>query len=215
MKKIILSLFVLSFVLTGTAFAQIGMMGGYWQNGNTIAQPADSTNLNAALQDIYKSQNISNQNQINCAKVTDDQFEKLGDAYMGYGITEQKHTAMENMMGGEGSASLRQAHINMGRSYLSCWANYNSGPVYMPMMSYLSNNTTNSGAGVSGFTTVNPYYGNPGSYNMMNRNFGYGWNMMGGWYGGYGWLGWFILILVCALLILGIIAVSKWLRKSK
>ena len=204
MKKIISTLFAASFLLAGVASAQ-GMMGGGWYYG-TSTQP-DSSAITAALQDIYKAQNVGGQSQIVCSKVTDDQFEKLGDAVMGYGITQQQHSAMENMMGGEGSPTLRQAHINLGRSYLGCWANYNGGPAFMPMM--------------RGFNTypapfpgnmMNGFYGNgygvpAGAVGMMGR--GFGWGMVGP----YSWLSWISVILVWVLLGLGIAALVKWLRR--
>lgn len=49
-----------------------------------------------------------------------------------------------------------------------------------------------------------------GIYPMM----GYGWNnMIGGW-GGFGILGWFSMILFWLLLLLGVIALLKWLTSS-
>lgn len=200
MKKLLSVLFVASFLLTaGTASAQMGMMNYSGQNNTTVAQSSQSPTISAALQDIYNSQNINNQSQLDCAKVTDTQFEKLGDAVMGYGITEQQHTAMENMMGGEGSATVKLAHINMGRSYLGCWANYNSGPT--PMMGYLSGSSTPGVYGQAG-----GYYGPAG---MMGYGFNSGWNMMGGYY----WFGWITMLLVWILLLLSIVALVKWLRK--
>lgn len=183
MKKIILSVFTLGFLaLTGTASAQMGMMGNYGQYGGTALTPAQSSEVNSVLQDIYKAQNVNSQAEIDCSKITDDQFDKLGDAYMGVMLPNQEqHEVMDDIMGGEGSASLRQAHINMGRSYLGCWSNYNSGPVSMPMM---------------------------GGYGMMS-----GWNMMGN-YGGFAWFGWITTLLVWTLLILGIVAAVKWLKKK-
>jgi hypothetical protein len=125
MKKVIGIIFVTSFfVLAGTASAQTGMMGN---SSETSVATSSNAALTTALQDIYQNQNINNQTQIDCSKVSDIQFKKLGDAYMGYGITEQQHTAMEQGMGGEGSANLQQVHINMGRAYLGCGSNYASG----------------------------------------------------------------------------------------
>lgn len=113
------------------------MVGFFTVIGIAGAQvPSQSLEVNGVLQEIYQTQNVDTQTKIDCSKVTDDQFERLGDVYMGLMLqNEQRHEVMEKMMGGEGSASLRQAHINMGRSYLGCWANYSSGPIYMPMMS--------------------------------------------------------------------------------
>ncbi len=150
MKKIILSLFVVSlFIFTGTAYAQMGMMGGYEQYGNTALVSVQNSEARGALKEIYQTQGVDSQSKIDCSKVTDDQFDKLGDAYMGGMLSnETQHEFMDNMMGGEGSDSLRQAHVNMGRSYLGCWSNYSSGPVYMPMMNgYGSESNSGSGWG--------------------------------------------------------------------
>lgn len=198
MKKIFFSLFVAGFfILTSTASAHMGMMDGYSQQyeKNTLS-PAQTKEINDVLQNIYKTQNIDSQTKIDCSKVTDDQFENLGDAYMNVMLlNQQQHEAMDNMMGGEGSATLKQAHINMGRSYLGCWSNYDSGPVYMPMM---------GGFGMMGGSgSYGNYYAPSG---MM------GWSgMMGGYYGGFGWV---TMVLVWTLLVLGIIATVKWLRKK-
>jgi hypothetical protein len=197
-KKILSALLVASFFIVGTASAQMmgnnGMMG-YTQNATTSVM--QSSTINTALQDIYKTQNISAQNKINCSKVVDDQYEKLGDAVMGYGITEQQHTAMENMMGGEGSATVKQAHINMGRSYVGCWANYNSAPSMVGMMGSSGSN--------------NDY---PTGYNSNSGMMGYYPSMMGGHYGGYAWFGGITVLLVWGFLILAIIALLKWLNKK-
>lgn len=198
-KKFIVSLFVASFILAGTASAQ-GMMGN-WQNTGTTTQFIQDVNINSALQDIYRSQNISGQSQVDCAKVSDDQFEKLGDAYMEAVHPGQAHTYMDQMMGGEGSATLRQAHINMGRAYLGCWSNYDATPLTMPMM--------------GGFGMMfNPSPDSGSGWAMLGRGFGSGWSMMGG-YGTYSWFGWITMILIWALLILGIIALARWLGRNK
>lgn len=189
MKKIIVFLFVASFFVVGTVSAQ-GMMGRnyYNQQGVTAATPVQDTNITAALKNIFDSQSVSDQSKIDCSKVTDSQFEKLGDAYMGLGISEQQHTAMENIMGGEGSATLTQAHINMGRSYLGCWSNYKGGPsISSPMM---------------------------GQYGIVSGNM-MGWStMMGGYYGNSIWAGWPTMILIWAVLILVVVSLVKFLIKK-
>ncbi len=201
MKKIIFSVAVVSLLaFAGRASAQMGMMpagqsfsdgwGNYWYGAGRSAEPVQTAELENALQEIYASQAVSDRNQIDCAKVGDNQFEKLGDAYMGVMIgNDQTHEAMDNMMGGEGSQSLAEAHINMGRSYLGCWSNYNSGPVYMPMM-YAN----------QGF----------GGYGMMGgRNYGYGgFPMMFGW-GGYGTGNMIFMSAWSILAVIGIIAIVK------
>jgi hypothetical protein len=106
------------FLVANVASAQTGMMMSGAQN--TSATTTSSAAIGTALQTIYQAQNVSASKQVDCTKVTDTQFEKLGDAYMGYGITEQQHTTMENTMGGDGSTNVQQVHMNMGRTYLGC-----------------------------------------------------------------------------------------------
>lgn len=90
----------------------MGMMG---------SADGDPTNLNNAVADILKSQNITDIKNVNCAKVTDDQLEKLGDGWMDARLGEgQAHENMDNMMGGEGSQTLTSMHEQMGRNYLGC-----------------------------------------------------------------------------------------------
>lgn len=203
MKKIFTVLFVLGLLTAGTASAQMGMMGSTGQNANAYAESDKDANISVALQEIYKSQNVSAREQVDCSKVTDLQLIKLGDAVMGYGITEAQHSAMENMMGGEEAAMTKQAHTNMGRAYLGCWSNYQSGPMNMSMMM--------GGSYVKPAQTVGTDAGYPGRGEgmMYGGNYG-GWGMMGG-YSGFGGL---TMVLVWTLLILGIVALVKWLKKN-
>jgi len=198
MKKTLFGLLVAGFfVLAGSAFAQVGMMGWYPQNnsGADASVLTQNASMESALQEIYKTQNITSSAKVDCSKVTDVQFEKLGDAYMGLMLpNESQHEVMDNMMGGEGSESLTEAHINMGRSYLGCWSNYNSGPVFMPMMGASYSTNYPSGGAMHGY--------------------GWGWNMMGGGFGGYSWFGIITMLFLWTLLILGIIALVKWVNKK-
>ncbi len=52
---------------------------------------------------------------INCDKLSNEQLEAIGDYYMEQMHPGEAHEIMDNMMGGEGSESLRQVHINMAK----------------------------------------------------------------------------------------------------
>jgi len=52
---------------------------------------------------------------IDCDKLTDEQLESIGDYYMEQMHPGEAHEMMDQMMGGEGSESLRQVHINMAK----------------------------------------------------------------------------------------------------
>lgn len=197
MKQLIITLvavFALTLGVVNVTHAQMGMMGGTW--GTTQTNSNTSQELRDTLSAILSTQNISDQSKVDCSKVTDDQFEKLGDAYMGtmFASTAQ-HEAMDNMMGGEGSASLRQAHINMGRSYLGCWSNYNSGPIAMPMMGY---------GGGHGMMGTYGYQPDITRSNYHNNMMGYGFNGFGGtgWLGGGLVMGLFWLLLIVSVVAL-------------
>lgn len=52
---------------------------------------------------------------IGCSQLTEEQLEAIGDYYMEQMHPGEAHEMMDQMMGGEGSESLRQVHINMAR----------------------------------------------------------------------------------------------------
>src|SRR3989344_4625465 len=52
-----------------------------------------------------------------CTQLTDDQLELMGDYYMEQMHPDQQHEFMDKIMGGEGSAQLRQVHINIARMF--------------------------------------------------------------------------------------------------
>ncbi|MDE2312415.1 MAG: hypothetical protein KGJ93_05015 [Patescibacteria group bacterium] len=226
MKKILSIAMVAGLFLASGASAQMmggygaypayGMMGGYAPDENPAVyqQQAGQANaeVGAALQNIYNSQHVGDQSQIDCGKVSDDQFEKLGDAYMSVMLPNtQQHQVMDNMMGGEGSATLRQAHINMGRSFLGCWSNYNGGPAYMPMMGYSAGFNSSTPEGYYPYSVGAGFRAYP-AYGMMGLGFG-AQNPMFGW-GVFGWFYVITMVLVWILLLLGIAALIKWLRHN-
>jgi hypothetical protein len=56
--------------------------------------------------------------EISCSNLSNDQLEIIGDYYMEQIHPGESHIRMDEMMGGEGSESLREIHINMAkRSY--------------------------------------------------------------------------------------------------
>ena len=98
---------------------------------------------------------------IGCDKLADVQLEAIGDYYMEQMHPGEAHDIMDNMMGGEGSESLKQVHINMAKRL------YCNESVYI-------------GYGVIGPEGMNgnmPF----GNGMMWNRDYGWGaWNQLYG-----------------------------------
>ena len=55
------------------------------------------------------------ESRTSCDKLSNEQLEAIGDYYMEQMHPGEAHEIMDNMMGGEGSESLKQVHINMAR----------------------------------------------------------------------------------------------------
>lgn len=87
--------------------------------------------------------------KISCDDLTNEQLEILGDYYMEQMHPGELHEIMDERMGGEGSESLRQAHINMGLAFYCGEHGAFSGSMMDTMMgrgmmgnSYYSNTST-------------------------------------------------------------------------
>ena len=93
---------------------------------------------------ILAKQSVTSISQLYCSKVSQEDFEELGDSVMErMAGSHQMHDQMDNMMGGEGSTSLQQIHIAMGGNWLGCTkaegvmggtVNVNMMPMMMRMM---------------------------------------------------------------------------------
>lgn len=152
------------------------------------AQSDDGHNRSIAvvISEIIESQNVSSQSELSCDFVTNDQFDALGDAVMQAMIgDDEAHEVMDNMMGGEGSESLRSMHMAMGQRYLGCGEGQFST---MGMMGAMMSMMGGSWRGGDGF---------------MMGNFYSPWGMTG--LGGIG------MLLIWVIVIVGIVLLVKWL----
>lgn len=78
--------------------------------------------IEVVLQEIRESQGISKNDRIDCQKVSDQQLEELGEAFMSVMHPDpEEHEIMDRMMGGEGSPMLSTMHRIMGARYLGCY----------------------------------------------------------------------------------------------
>ena len=129
--------------------------------------------------------------EVTCDTLSDGDSGALGEYYMGQmtgDFHEAMNTMMERMMGKVGE---EQMHVVMGKRLSDCDTSAQipqNGVGFMPMMWMMGG-------------------GNP----MMGYG---GWNnMMGGW-SGFGIFGWLSMILFWALIILGIVALIRYLGRS-
>lgn len=170
MKKTVTTLLLFTFLSLGfvvpKAEAQMGSMMGFDGDETEVsASEEHAESVEVVLQNILSSQNVRTVQELDLSKVSDDEWERLGDAVMELQHPGEAHEAMDRMMGGEGSDSLRQMHIAMGQAYLGYGSNTNYGPGMMGrgMMGYTSNRTFNGLTNVMGFGSMMGY----GSYSFL------------------------------------------------
>ncbi|MGC8765878.1 MAG: SHOCT domain-containing protein [Brevinematia bacterium] len=157
--------------------------------------PKDIRNI---LDSIKQQQNIKEDKDIDISKVQASELEKLGDAVMSLYIPNKTtHEYMDNMMGGEGSESLKNMHIAIGLNYIS----YIKGESTYPFM----------GPGMM-FSLFRGRENIFGGFPMGWMHWNYPW--MG--FGYYGLGGWFmmILLIVAVIVIIYLIVRDKNIKIS-
>ena len=159
---------------------------------------ATSSAVSATAEDEARGRQIWGQlqsKQVTCESLKDDDYEVLGEYFMGQSVgNTERHAVMnqmmQNMMGKNGE---EQMHIALGKRLSGCdtSAPFPSG-YGLPMMGWMMGGGGNPILGYGGWN---------------NRG-----NMMG-WEGfGFGWI---FMIILWVLFVLGVIAVVRHLRSTK
>lgn len=184
MKKIFstISILGLTLVFSGSVFAQ-GIMDSNAINsdGHTAREEAEGKAVWEKLQ----------AKQTTCADLSDDDFGVLGEYFMGQ-MAGTSHEAMNNMMiAMMGEKGEEQMHVVMGKRLSGCDTSAefpSQGTGFLPMMQMM----------MGGWSS--PFSSNQSNNNMMNFGFSP--------FGGFGWI---FMILWWVLIIVGIVAIIKWL----
>ncbi len=189
MKKLLILFFITLGLFTFTPSSAHAQMMGF---SNSSIDNAAIQSQQAEEQEGKKLLDQLKNKTTTCQKLTNDNFEKIGEYFMGQAIgntTEhiQMNNMMKSMMGEQGE---EQMHIAWGERGSDCNTN----------ASYSQNGT--------GFTSMLWMMGGGG-----NSMMGYGgWNNMMGW-GGFGF-GWIFMIIFWILIILGVVALVRYLGNS-
>jgi hypothetical protein len=142
---------------------------------------------------------------VSCSQLNDSQLGLIGDYYMEQLHPGAAHEYMDQMMGGEGSASLEQMHIAMAERFY-CTSpeeaqNFSSAAFGPGMMGGNGFGMMGNGFGMMGYPYAGYQYAT-GSSGVRNMYGGYG--MMGG-YGFFGMsLLWLVFVAIAAF-VFGII----------
>lgn len=162
----------------------------------TVLAGTDAS-YNDATSRIMADQSVSQVSSIDCDKVSDEQFKELGEAFMSLRHPEEEeHEAMDAMMGGDGSETLRLMHVNMGKASIGCGEFGGFGMMGGNMMGFQGDYSALSKQ--AGYPKV--FQGYP----MHMWGLGSSWNP----------IGWVTTILVWTLLGFGIAYLWKQLKKK-
>lgn len=144
--------------------------------------------LNEVLDAIVEDQQVTDASKLDCDQLSDNQLEELGEAVMSQMHPDPEiHESMDEMMGGEDSASLRQAHIAMAQRYLGCGSN--TGMMMGGMMAGGMMGQDNLESGADSINKSQYYQPNLPQAGMMGHSAG-GWGM----FSVFGIIAWISLI---------------------
>ena len=182
-------IFVLGLALPTSSFAQ-GMMGNSTGANNATVQNDDGHTAREEAEGKAVWEKLQAKT-LNCKDLSDDNFGTLGEYFMGQ-TTGASHVGMNNMMiQMMGEKGEEQMHVAMGKRLSGCDTSAafpSQGISFMPMMNMMMG------------SWLSPSGINQGNNSMMNFGF------MS--FGGFGWI---FMILSWVLIIVGIIALVKWL----
>lgn len=126
-----------------------GMMGGYANPNTTVSPETAATTEKDEAEGKAVWDKLQNK-QVSCADLTDDDYDVLGDFFMG-SMMGANHSAMNQMMAQRlGDAGEKQMHIAMGKRLSGCDTNaaLPSGASYfMPMMGFTGTEMMNGSRG--------------------------------------------------------------------
>ena len=198
MKKLLITAFIFGSILVdGSVDAQMPVLNGVEGMGNlsnttvdwneVVEHTAREEQEGKELWDTLQAKEIA------CENLNDEQFGVLGEYFMGT-MAGKSHAAMNAMMiQAHGEDGEEQIHIVMGKRLSSCDASASFPAIsggWMPMMNPVRNGASNG---------VNMMWGG----SMMNFGFG-----------PFGSFGWIFMILWWVLIILGLVALIKWLTSQ-
>jgi hypothetical protein len=120
-KRSILSMpLLLSLVITSALLLTALLVSAAPILADTSSEDEHGKALEVILQEIRQKQSLGPDEAIDPRQVSDKDLEELGDAVMSVMVPDSRqHELMDRMMGGEGSESLRIAHMRMGYNYLA------------------------------------------------------------------------------------------------
>jgi len=168
------------------------LFGGLVISHGALAQTDDHTAREEAEGEIvWQKLQIK---EIECGDLSDDDFGVLGEYFMGQMLGDS-HAAMNEMiMRMHGEEGEEQIHILMGKRLSGCDTSAAFPAIsggWMPMMNMMW----------GGWSS--PFSGNNAINNVMSFGFGP--------FGGFGWI---FMILFWALVIIGIVALVRWLSNQ-
>lgn len=164
----------------------------------THATEEEGASLNDLVVKILQKQKVNKVSDLDCSKISEKDLEELGEAVMSKMHPDKRvHEFMDRMMGGEGSESLRNAHIMMAKRFLGCVDSFS----WMGMMSPLMM--------MGDLTFDKNFYGGERGWGKM---MGYG---MGGGFGLYSLFGLITWIALLLFLILGAIYFYQQIKGKK
>lgn len=185
----VISALLVSAALPGITRAQ--MMGNVVSSAANSQTAQDEAAGKAILEKLQSK-------QTSCSNLVDDDFDKLGDYYMGQ-MMGTSHSAMDTLMTQRiGADNERLMHVALGKRLSGCDTSAvfpTQGAGFLPMMGMM-------GGWSASYDGYQPNYIN----SMMGNYFGYpgGYSMMG--YGGFssGWAGllWWVLIIIGTVLLI-------------